>query len=124
MTVTVADDKDASDQATFTVTVGLRRTPHRSRARPRTRTGPKASSLIVRPGSFTDAGDAGPWDVTVDWGDGSTPGTLEVASAGPIGTLAHTYTNDATYDMTSPVSDGELQDTQTFQIAMANVAPT
>ena len=57
-------------------------------------------------GSFTDAGDAGPWDVTVDWGDGSTPGTFEVTPAGPIGTRAHTYTDDATYDVSVTVSDG------------------
>ena len=98
VTVTVADDKDASDQATFTVTVGAppNAAPVASAATDQDGTEGVEGSFDL--GSFTDAGDAGPWDVTVDWGDGSTPGTFEVTPAGPIGTRAHTYTDDATYE--------------------------
>ena len=121
--VTVADDKAASNQATFTVTVGAPPNAAPVASAATNQDGTEGIAGLFDLGSFTDAGDAGPWDVTVDWGDGSTPGTFQVTSAGPIGTLAHTYTDDATYDVSVTVSDGELQDTQTFQIAVANAAP-
>src|SRR5205823_1246424 len=41
-------------------------------------------------GSFTDPGADSPWQVTVNWGDGS-PATTFNSTPGPLGTRYHSY---------------------------------
>ena len=61
-------------------------------------------------GSFTDPGADSPWDVTVDWGDGSTDTTFQVASAGTLGSKPHTYADGPNdYTVTVTVNDGLRQ---------------
>ena len=50
---------------------------------------PKSVSL----GSFSDAGAAGPFIVTVGWGDGSPANAFTLPNAGSLGTLGHTFIN-------------------------------
>jgi Ca2+-binding RTX toxin-like protein len=42
-------------------------------------------------GSFADPGADGPWEVTVDWGDGGPNTVFSVAEPGPLGARPHTY---------------------------------
>lgn len=54
------------------------------------RTAAGGEPVLVDLGSFTDPGDDGPWQVTIDWGDG-TGDAFDVATAGPLGSRSHTY---------------------------------
>jgi hypothetical protein len=42
-------------------------------------------------GSLTDSAGAGPWNVTVQWGDSTPDTTFQVASLGALPTQTHTY---------------------------------
>ncbi|MGE3467423.1 MAG: beta strand repeat-containing protein, partial [Pyrinomonadaceae bacterium] len=101
--------------------------------------GPQAfdegASVTVDLGSFTDAGDAGPWDVVIDWGDGSPNTTFSQAAAGTIGTVGqrtHVYEDDNPsgtssddYTLTVTVTDtGMLSDSETSTVTVNNVAPS
>ncbi len=68
-------------------------------------------------GSFTDLGADGPWNVEVDWGDGS-PHTLSLASApGALGLASHVYAASGTYAVVVKVTDEDLDFGQaSFQI--------
>ena len=59
-------------------------------------------------GSFSDPGDDSPWNVTVDWGDGSFPLTSFTAtSTGTIAATSHTYADGPNdYTVTVSVNDG------------------
>lgn len=90
-------------------------------------------------GSFTDPGTDADWSVTVDWGDNSTDTTFDTGTPGSLGQKPHRYADNGLYTVTVTVTEaGEngppvaLQegdqnapsDTETFQIDVANVAPT
>lgn len=77
-------------------------------------------------GSFSDAGAGdGPWDVEVDWGDGSPVTTFSLGSQGSLGSQNHTYADNGTYEVTVEVTDkDDGAGTATFDVTVANVAPT
>jgi len=67
-------------------------------------------------GAFTDPGADSPWTVTVNWGDNSSD-TFTVTSAGPLGSLAHTYATKGVFTVTTNVTDKDAAfDTETFQV--------
>jgi hypothetical protein len=73
-------------------------------------------------GSFS--GGVGPYTVSVDWGDGSTPSSF-TAAAGAI-SAAHTYANDraTAYSVTVKVTDSAGGSASgTFSVTVKNVAP-
>jgi hypothetical protein len=79
-------------------------------------------------GSFADANDPGPWQVTVDWGDSSTDTVFNATAVGALPSQSHTYAA-GTFDVLVTVSDGDLGASASFQVvvspdAPANVAPT
>ena len=75
-------------------------------------------------GSFSDPGADSPWDVTINWGDGSLDTTFQALSAGSLGTQNHTYDDNDVYTVTVTVDDGTVTDSDTFEVTVANVAPT
>jgi PKD repeat protein len=76
-------------------------------------------------GSFSDANNNGPWQVTVTWGDGSPAETFVVASEGALPNRTHTYAEDGTYTVTVRVEDAAgASDTDTFQVVVGNLPPT
>jgi hypothetical protein len=82
-------------------------------------------------GSFVDPDAHGTWDLTVDWGDGSAPEDVTFASgqatpfaARDLGTRSHGYDDNDTYTVTVTVDDGTDTTSGTFQVIVANVAPT
>ncbi len=65
------------------------------------------------------------WQVSVDWGDGTTS-SFTTAVAGAL-SASHTYVNDraAAYSVRVTVVDSAgASDTETFTVAVANVAPS
>src|SRR5205085_2708801 len=74
----------------------------------------------------SDPGPDSPWAVDVDWGDGSSHATFNSTVTGALGSLSHTYDDGpATRTVSVKVTDKNGgSDTKTFQVAVANVAPT
>ena len=56
-------------------------------------------------GSFNDGAGAGPYSVTVQWGDNSSPTTFSLPSTGSLGSPDHTYTNPGSDTITVTVTD-------------------
>jgi hypothetical protein len=86
----------------------------------------EGTSTSFNLGSFTDP-DGGPWDVVVNWGDGSTDTTInDFTPAGSLGTASHTYADGPdTHMVTVTVTDSTgRSDSATFQVTVANVDPT
>ena len=87
------------------------------------------ATLFTRTVTFTDPGDqgAGGRDVTVSWGDGTTAQSFRIPADQFSFDISHTFTdNRATpYTVTVTVNDdGAQQDSDSFNIAVADVAPT
>lgn len=75
-------------------------------------------------GSFTEAGN-GPWNVDVNWGDGSADSTFDVQSAGSLGSLLHSFPDNGQYLVAVKVRDAAGASGSTgFTADIANVAPT
>jgi hypothetical protein len=73
-------------------------------------------------GSFEEVG-AGPWTVTVNWGDDSEE-SFTVDQQGTLPLRLHTYADDGIYCVSVTVASvGGGLDTQSFDVAVANVAP-
>jgi hypothetical protein len=76
-------------------------------------------------GSFMDPGADSPWDVSVDWGDGSSDSSFQATSTGALAPASHTYDDDGTYTVTVTVTDKDGgSGSATFEVAVANVAPS
>src|SRR5690349_5212141 len=105
VTLTVKDNQGASSSpVSHTVTVSAPNQP------PVVTAGPNQNVLIgalfnLSGASFTDPDHNGPWSVTIDWGDGSSPTTF-TASEGAI-SASHTYLTvlPASYTLTVTVTD-------------------
>ena len=125
-TVTItANDGTTTAQTTFALTVA-NLAP--SITKPGTQTADEGTSAVFDLGSFTDPGDDDPWSVSIDWDDGSTDTTFTQATAGPITDQTHTYADDGVYLVTITVREepgtvGSPSDIESFQIAVANLAP-
>jgi protocatechuate 3,4-dioxygenase beta subunit len=70
-------------------------------------------------GSFTDPGSSGPWQVSVNWGDGSAATLFSASSAGDLGSKSHTYAAAGVYDALVTVSDGALAASATFRVSVS-----
>ena len=105
VTLTVKDNQNASSSpASHTVIVTAPNQP------PVVSAGPDQSVLTgalfnLSGASFTDPDHNGPWTVTIDWGDSSSPTTF-TASEGSI-SKSHSYATvlPATYTLTVTVTD-------------------
>ena len=71
---------------------------------------------------FTDPGTDGPWTVSVDWGDGTTDDTFQVAWPGDFADLQHTWAGTGepleVYTVTVTVTEdgGVASGTDTFSV--------
>lgn len=78
-------------------------------------------ATVTQPGSFTDP-DSSSWTVTADYGDGSSPTTLERNDNQFA--LDHTYVDNGEYTVTITVDDGiGGVGTDTLLVTVNNVAP-
>jgi hypothetical protein len=74
-------------------------------------------------GSFTDD-SLGPWQITVDWGDGNIE-SFSVSATGTIPSRTHTYADNGTYTVTVTVTDKDgVSGSASFQVTVNNVSPT
>jgi hypothetical protein len=84
------------------------------------------SSVSIGLGSFTDAGTASPWKVTVAWGDG-TKTAFTATAGGALANKAHAYKAPGFYTVTETVANAQgAVATQTFlvQVGTLVVTPT
>jgi hypothetical protein len=73
---------------------------------PADQTATEGTTQTLNLGSFTTfSGDAGPFGVDVDWGDGSAHTTFFVTSAGSLPTKTHTYAEEGPYVVKVTVTD-------------------
>ena len=92
---------------------------------PANQTSDEGTSASFDLGSFTDSGADNPWAVDVNWGDGTTDSSFNVASPGSLGSRSHTYDDNGSYTVTVTVTDKDGgTDSETFTADVANVAPT
>jgi hypothetical protein len=72
-------------------------------------------------GSFAETNAAGPFNITINWGDGSTPAGLSMAAAGAIPRQSHTFADSGTDTVTVSVADadGENSSSASFTVAVA-----
>ena len=75
-------------------------------------------------GSFTQAFDAGPFDVTVDWGDGSTVSTFAAANDGALSPQGHTYATVGNKTVIVNITDPSNTVTATGNFAVSVTAGT
>jgi hypothetical protein len=82
------------------------------------------SSFSFALGSFTDAGTAGPWKVTVSWGDNSST-AFSVAAAGNLPAKAHAYKAPGFYTVTETLTNAQgAVATQTFLAEVGGLVVT
>ena len=109
VTLTVTDNGGATDVATHDVTV-TEPPPPPPNQRPVVTAGPEQTVLVsvlftLEGASFSDPDHNGPWNVTIDWGDGKS-NTQTLLSEGSIGgshsypvlAIAHDYTLTVTVE--------------------------
>jgi PKD repeat protein len=77
-------------------------------------------TVLVALGSFTQANGAGPYTVTVNWGDGSS-GHFSVADAGAIPSEAHIYASAGSDTVSLSVADS-TGDTSAIERFAMNVS--
>jgi PKD domain len=93
---------------------------------PANQTADEGTATSFSLGSFLDPGDDDPWQVTVDWGDGSTDTVFTEATPGPIAATMHTYADDGLFTVTVTVDEDNgagADGSATFQVTVANVPP-
>ncbi len=84
----------------------------------------EATSTEFALGRFSQADGTGPWNVTVDWGDGSPDSKFAATAAGDLGSLPHAYARYGDYKVTVTVGDGVSSGSAKFAADVADVAPT
>ena len=77
-----------------------------------TQTGIYETPADLQPGSFTDSSNAGPWTVTVAWGDGSANTTFQVTSQGSLGSRQHAYANIGQFQFVVTVTNANHESSQ------------
>ncbi|MFO0938515.1 MAG: PKD domain-containing protein [Gemmataceae bacterium] len=73
----------------------------------------------INVGSFADPGVAdSPWQVSIDFGDGTDPVVFDHASTGDIPVQSHTYRKAGSYTVTVKVSDDRGTTTSTSEVVV------
>jgi hypothetical protein len=68
----------------------------------------------------------GPWNVDVNWGDGTPHATFSTSTVGSLGTLSHTFAEERTYTVTVTVTNTATShsDSKTYQVTVSDPAVT
>lgn len=77
--------------------------------------------VVDLPITFGDPDADAPWEVFVDWGDGSFSGAVRQAPGGF--TLQHTYAELGSYEVTVSVSDDSTSGSDTRRVEVVDQAP-
>ena len=126
VSATVRDDDGADDADNQPVTVDVVNVPPTVTA-PIPQSSDEGENHAFSLGSFADPGSDSPWQVKVDWGDGSAVQTLspDKTLTGPLGTANHTYADNGTYPVKVTVTDKDGDyNSASFQVTVNNVPPS
>lgn len=115
--VTISDDHDRHSDG-FQATINPPPPGAPNVSAPANQNGTVATANTFALGSFTDPGSSGPWQITVDWGDGSPNTLFTVTSAGEIPAQPHTYAEPGQYEVFVTISDGALSASANFLITI------
>lgn len=128
VTVKVTDAGGLADTETFKIFVDNAQ-PVVAAAADQTAVEAVAKSFDL--GSFADLGlSDGPWNVTVNWGDGSSTVSFQTNSQGSLGTLAHTFQDNSSpaslgFTVTVKVTDKDGgSNSSDYQVVVSNQNPT
>jgi RHS repeat-associated protein len=121
--ITVTDKTDATGSAQFHAIIGGAAplvTP------PADQMAFEGASKTFDLGAFSDAGLAdGPWNVAVDWGDGSDIAHFTMATQGALGSLSHTFADEDSYTVQVTVTDKDGQSgISQFTVDVSNAKPS
>ncbi len=78
-------------------------------------------------GRFTDSSAAGPWNVSVSWGDGSPNTVFQLTSQGDLGQQIHAYPRLGQFNFVVTVTDSNNDSTQSLMpgsIQVTQATPT
>jgi len=89
--------------ATFSITVAAPTTITATPPANQSASAEQSDTFLL--GSFTQTNATGPFNVTVNWGDGSTQTVIPVTTAGAIPNASHTFANLGTDTVTITVTD-------------------
>ncbi|HEV8452363.1 MAG TPA: PKD domain-containing protein [Gaiellales bacterium] len=119
----VVIDKDGG-ATTDSTTVQVNNVPPAVTAAP-DQSGDEGTATAFDLGSFSDPGADSPWNVTVNWGDGSGDTTFNTSAKGSLGTRSHTYADGpASESVTVTVTDKDgASDSRTFTVTVNNLPP-
>jgi autotransporter-associated beta strand protein len=123
VTVTVTDKDGAPGSASFQVTVA---NVAPAVTAPAAQAAAEGTAQSFNLGSFADAAADGPWQVAVNWGDGTPATTFSVTAPGALPASAHTYADNAgsPFPVTVSVTDRiGVVGSASFGAEVANVAP-
>ena len=125
VTVTEGDEDPSSDSATFQITAN-EDPPPQLYAPSYLQQSYEGKEQLFYLGYFEDPGSGSPWEVSVDWGDGTTVETFTGEEAYAefypyyeLEAQAHTYADSGTYNVTVTVTEGDedpSSDTGTFEV--------
>jgi subtilisin family serine protease len=73
-------------------------------------------------GGFTDLGvNDAPWNVQVNWGDGTAVDSFDVFAQGPLGQIPHQFARDGTFNVSVCVTDADgAKRVRSFAVVVAN----
>ncbi len=118
--VTIADDDGGSDSGTTTVTVG-----NVDPEITATGTTVEEGSLAAIGGTLSDVGTRDTFLLDVDWGDGTTGPTQDLAAATTDYAAEHVYHDVGTYTVAVTVTDDDTGSASaTAEVVVTNVAPS
>lgn len=69
-------------------------------------------------GNFSDPGADAPWNITVNWGDGSPNGSFTVNSPGTLPPLTHTFASAGTFNVVVTVQDDDGSATSDYLVTV------
>src|SRR5919198_5006508 len=123
VSVKVTDKDGGTDTKTFTITVANANPAVTAAA---DQSANEGASTTFSLGSFSDPGaNDDPWSIDVNWGDGTAHSTFTAATQGALASQSHKYDDSGTYTVTVKATDKDGDaGTATFQVTVANVAPT
>ena len=116
--LTLSDNLGATSTATTTVTVA-NVAPTYTVADNQSAVAGSAQSINL--GSFADPGAEGVWNVTVNWGGETSEFTTD--KTGTLPARSHTYATAGTFNVVVTISDGESDDTSSFQVEVSAPPP-
>src|SRR5579871_2484667 len=122
-TVVIMHEGAASTTVHGNVTVGTAAVAVTS---PGNQTTTEGASPSFNLGSFSDSNSsAGPWSVSINWGDNTTPTTFTSNNQGQLGTRPHTYAEEGVYPVTVLVTDNaNVSGSATYQVTVTDPAVT